>query len=98
MALLGAAPVLAPMPRWLGRGGVGPPLAARLRDEQRDPPGGLGLVLLVWRERGDGQRPQPCPLGLVVDLADAHLLDLGVVANLDGRIRAQVVDPYRVVG
>jgi hypothetical protein len=57
--------------------------AYRLGDEDRDSPGGLGLIVRVGRKCRDGELPQPCPLGLVIDFADAHGLDRGVVADLD---------------
>src|SRR2546425_10249084 len=60
------------------------PFAARLRDEDRDPACGPRLVVLVRRIRRDGQLPQPCSLGLIVDLADPHRLYRGVVADLNG--------------
>src|SRR5262249_46822062 len=74
------------------------PLAARLRDEERDPPCGPSLVLRVRRIRCDSESPEPCPLGCVLDLADPHRLHRGVVADLDGRVGAQVVYPDRVRG
>src|SRR4051812_30921079 len=74
----------------------GLPLAGRLGDEHGNLARGLGLVLLVRREGGDGQLPQPRPLGLVADLAHAHRLDGREVADLDRGVRAQVVHPHRV--
>src|SRR5437016_1173960 len=74
-----------------------PPLACRLRDEEWDASCGPRLVLRVWRIRRDGERPEPRPLGLVLDLADPHRLRHGVVADLDSRVGAQVVYPDRVL-
>src|SRR3989442_15661868 len=71
------------------------PFAARLRDEDRDPACGPRLVVLVRRIRRDGQLPQPCSLGLIVDLADPHRLYRGVVADLNGGGGAPVVYPDR---
>src|SRR5262245_59256217 len=71
-------------------------LASWLRDEERDPPGGPRLVLRVWRIRRDSEIPEPPPLGLVFDLAHPHRLYCGMVADLDGRVGAQVVHPDRV--
>ena len=70
----------------------------RLRDEERDPSFGLGLVFLVRRIGGDGELPQPRPLRLVSDLADPHRLYLRMIAKLDGGVGAQVVHPDRVRG
>src|SRR2546427_5071355 len=75
---------------------LGARLASRLREEDRDPPCGLRLVFLVRRIRRHGELPQSRPLGLVDDLADPHRLDRGVVAELDGWIRSQVVHPNRI--
>jgi len=47
-------------------------LAPRLRDEDRDPPCGPRLVVRVRRIRRDGERPEPRPLGLVLDLANEN--------------------------
>src|SRR5262249_42633663 len=72
-------------------------LAPRFRDEERDAPCGACLVLGVRRIRRHGEIPEPRPLGLVLDLADPHRLHHGVVADLDGRVSAQVVYPDRVL-
>src|SRR5689334_2088108 len=68
-------------------------LALRLGDEQRDAPRRLGLVLLVGRKRCDRELPQPGALGVVAHLPHLHRLHLREVADLDGGVRAQVVDP-----
>jgi len=44
------------------------PLAYRLGDENRDAPCGPCLVLCVRRIGRDGEIPEACPLGLVLDL------------------------------
>src|SRR5439155_19921271 len=75
---------------------LGAPLASRLREEDRDLSCGLRLVFLVGRIRHHGELPQSRPLGLVGDLADPHRLDRGVVAELDGSVRSQVVHPDRI--
>src|SRR5207237_1067090 len=69
-------------------------LASRLRDEDRDPPCGPRLVVRVRRIRRDGELPESRPLGPVLDLADPHRLHRGVIADLDGRIGAQVMPPH----
>src|SRR5438105_15405936 len=61
----------------------GSPLACGLGDEQRDPPGGPGLVFPVRRERRDGELPHPAAPGLAGDLAHAHRLDRREVADPD---------------
>src|SRR5215510_12469331 len=71
-------------------------LAFRLGDEDRDAACGLRLILLVRRIGRDGQLPEPRALLVVGDLAHAHRLHDGEVAQLDVRVRAQVVDPDRV--
>src|SRR5262245_38439704 len=72
-------------------------LACRLRDEDWDAPCGPRLVLCVRRIGHDGEIPEPCALGLVLDLADPHRLHRGVIADLNGRVGAQVVYPDRVL-
>jgi hypothetical protein len=64
-----------------------------LSDEDRDSPGGLGLVFLEGWICRDGKLPEPWPFGIVADLADAHGVDLGKVADLDLGAGAQVVYP-----
>src|SRR5215471_10987485 len=71
-------------------------LASRLRDKDRDLSCGPCLVLRVRRKRSDGEIPEPRPLGLVLDLTHPHRLHHGVVADLDGRVGAQIVYPDRV--
>src|SRR5262249_37488250 len=72
-------------------------LASRFRNEDGDAPCGPRLVLRIWRECRYGEIPEPRPLRLVLDLADPHRLHRGVVADLDGRVGAQVVHPDRVL-
>src|SRR5262245_66559135 len=69
-----------------------------LSDEDRDSPGGLRLVFLVGWICRDGKLPQPCPFGIVTNLADAHGVDLGMVPDLDLVVGGQVVHPGRVGG
>src|SRR3990172_7963434 len=73
------------------------PLAHRLCEEERDLPSGPRLVFRVRRKRRDGYIPEPGPLGFVLDLAHPHRLHHRMVANLDGRVHAQVVHPDRVL-
>src|SRR5258706_13133054 len=74
----------------------GAPSALRLGDEDGNLPAGLGLVLLVRGKRRHRELPQPRALGRVGALAHAHRLKHRVVAQLDVRPGAQVVDPDRV--
>ena len=61
-------------------------LFRRLGDEHRDHPRGLRLVLLVRRKRRHRQLPEPRPLGGVLNLAHAHGLLDGEVADLNHRV------------
>src|SRR5262249_38422556 len=73
------------------------PLLLGLRHEQGDLARGLGLVFLVGREGRDRQLPEPCALLVVCDLAHLHRLGDGEIAELDLRVRTQVVDPDGVL-
>src|SRR5262244_1567702 len=57
---------LSSRPRCAGRHESAPVL----RDEERDLPRRLGLILVVRRERGHRELPQPRALGRVCDLAN----------------------------
>src|SRR5580765_2592260 len=74
------------------------PLAYGLCDEERDLASGPCLVFGVRRKRRDGNGPQPRAIRFVFDLAHPHRLYRRMVANLDGRVRPQVVDPDRMRG
>src|SRR5262245_48913157 len=85
------------MSRKITRRTTGRALALRLSDEEGDPPRRLRLVFLVRGIGGDGELPQPRPLGLVLDFARPHRLDGGAVAELDRGVGAKVVHPDRVL-
>src|SRR5262245_27249180 len=72
-------------------------LSARVRlcDENRDPPRGPRLVVRVGRKRRHGEPPEPRPFRFVLYLTRAHPLNDGMIAELDGRIGAKVIDPHR---
>ena len=74
--------VFAALPLRVGRGKEGGS-AHRFSDENRDLPSGLGLVFLIGWICGDSELPQPCPFGIVTDLADAHGTEFRMVSNLD---------------
>src|SRR5262249_37334477 len=57
---------------------------------------GARLVLRIRRKRRDGKGPEAIPLAFVLDLAHPHRTRDGLIAKLDLRIGAQIVDPDRI--
>src|SRR5258706_8584557 len=70
----------------------------RLGDKDRDLTLRLRLIFGIRRERRHRQRPKASPFRWVLDLADTHRADDGLIAKIDLWIGPQVVNPDRVLG